>query len=101
MTLRPCLHPRCAKLVKHGSYCANHIPYHQPLPRPHDERQTYAYQRARAQAIEDQPWCSECGATTNLQLGHRKRVADGGTLADGYDVVCATCNQRTNRVVSA
>ena len=95
-TLRPCLHRGCSRLVttggRYGGYCGEHIAMHRRL---NDERQTYAWQRLRAQAIEEQPWCSLCGATEHLVLDHVQRLADGGRMSEANTrVLCADCNGR-------
>jgi len=45
-------------------------------------RSTARWQRLRAQVIAAQPWCSTCGATTDLTVDHIHPVSRGG---DPYD----------------
>jgi len=57
-------------------------------------RSTSRWQRLRAQVIAAQPWCSTCGATTDLTVDHIHPVSRGG---DPYDpancrTLCRRCN---------
>lgn len=95
MTLRPCL--TCGKPTSYAARCPPHQRAHERAQRQrrgNDERQTYAWQLRRRQAIDDQPWCQRCGATTNLTLDHLRPMARGGTMHDGVQVLCARCNAR-------
>lgn len=96
MTLRPCIEcgepaegPRCAEHVRPSSSKAS------AAQRGYDA----AWQRLSARARRLQPWCSDCGATVDLQCDHRPeawaRKAAGKPirLAD-VDVVCGPCNRR-------
>ena len=52
--------------------------------------------RLSAAAIQAQPWCSACGATTDLTADHLDPLSKGGvavTLAD-VRVLCRSCNSR-------
>ena len=101
MTLRPCLHRGCSRLVKHGSYCTAHTPLHQQH-RPNDERQSWAWRKARAEAINEHPYCAawqdpRCtwtGDLSRLRLDHLIPHSQGGRLEHGTQVLCEDCNQR-------
>lgn len=65
-------------------------------------RRTYAEQQRRAQQVHDQPWCLDCGATTNLSAEHVEPVAVA--VARGVPVevaeagplvtLCVSCNSK-------
>lgn len=47
-----------------------------------------------AEAIRLQPWCSECGNTTQLQTEYLIPIAAGGkTDVSNVDVICERCQQ--------
>lgn len=91
LRVRVCARDGCPRLTQ-STYCAEHTPR-----RPSDERQTYAWQKRRREAIEDQPWCSICGSTEQLTLGHLVDHARGGRMEHGTQVECMPCNERKNR----
>lgn len=49
--------------------------------------------RARA-VIAAQPWCSDCGSTTDLTSDHVVPLARGGTNAGHQRTLCRRCNSR-------
>ena len=51
---------------------------------------TAAWRQVRTAAIAAQPWCSDCGTTTDLTLDH---VEPRSTVA-GVQVLCRPCNSR-------
>ena len=55
-------------------------PADQPRPRTHAQRlrSTTAWQAASAATIARQPWCSICGATTDLTADHITPLSAGG-----------------------
>ncbi len=57
-------------------------------------RSTYAWQRARAEQIARQPYCSVCGARTRLSADHIAPAAQGGALLDraNLQTLCLSCN---------
>jgi len=80
MPLRRCLD--CPRLTT-GSRCPEHQRVRQQAKdakRP--TRRTHAEQERRRQQVADQPWCTVCGATTDLTAGHLVDVA----AADGAGV---------------
>lgn len=57
-----------------------------------------AWQALSRRAIRAQPWCTTCGATTDLTADHKVPLAAGGkrtglTLTD-VEVLCRPCNSR-------
>jgi 5-methylcytosine-specific restriction protein A len=52
--------------------------------------------RARA-AIAAQPWCSNCGATTDLTADHITPIAVGGDPLGPLRVLCRRCNSSRGR----
>ena len=99
MTLRPCL--VCGTPTER-SRCPNHQPsadHHRPnkpsaTARGYDWTWTQLSKRAR----RAQPWCTDCGATNDLQTDHKPEAWDRRAaglpirLAD-VDVVCGPCNR--------
>ena len=49
--------------------------------------------RART-VIAAQPWCSDCGATTDLTSDHVVPLTRGGSNAGAQRTLCRTCNSR-------
>jgi len=58
--LKPCSHPGCTQLVKHGR-CARHQASAQPRD-PTRQRlyNTAAWDRIRARQLAEHPWCAAC-----------------------------------------
>jgi 5-methylcytosine-specific restriction endonuclease McrA len=51
------------------------------------------HQRLRALAITQQPWCSECGSTDNLEADHIVPLNRGGAnVLSNYRVLCKAHN---------
>jgi 5-methylcytosine-specific restriction endonuclease McrA len=51
--------------------------------------------RLRKLVIAAQPWCSLCGATSDLTVDHIIPLKRGGeTRLDNYRVLCRSCNSR-------
>lgn len=57
-------------------------------------RRTYAEQQRRAQQVQAQPWCSNCGATTDLTGEHLIPVAQGGNENGPLTTLCRSCNSK-------
>jgi 5-methylcytosine-specific restriction enzyme A len=53
-----------------------------------------AHQRRAHAAIAAQPWCSNCGATTDLTADHITPLARGGDPLGPIRVLCRRCNSR-------
>jgi 5-methylcytosine-specific restriction endonuclease McrA len=52
-----------------------------------------AWQRLARQVIEEQPWCTWCGATTDLTADHLVPRAQGGrNVRSNVVTACRTCN---------
>jgi 5-methylcytosine-specific restriction endonuclease McrA len=57
-------------------------------------RRTYAEQQRRAQQVQAQPWCSDCGATTDLTAEHINPVATSGDEHGELVTLCRPCNSK-------
>ena len=59
----------------------------------HRRGYTKHWQRIVKLAIQAQPWCSDCGATSDLTGDHiTPRVAGGGNVPSNIRVLCRSCN---------
>ncbi|WP_225075316.1 HNH endonuclease [Streptomyces sp. CoT10] len=55
----------------------------------------WAWRKARAAAIAQQPWCSVCGSVDDLTGDHRLPLSMGGSNdVSNIDVKCRSCNSR-------
>lgn len=99
MTLRPCI--TCGEPAD-GTRCPEHAaPARKSSPKPSAHSRGYdaAWTKLSARARRLQPWCSDCGATEDLQADHtpeaweRKAAGKSIRLRD-IDVVCGPCNRR-------
>lgn len=95
MTMRSCV--ECGELSERA-HCDEHRPtQHKPsaVARGYDA----AWDRLSRKARKLQPFCSDCGATDDLQADHtpqawaRKAAGKAIRLRD-IDVVCGPCNRR-------
>lgn len=99
MTARPC--GRCGDVIAAGSYCGECQPADTKLPadaRGYDA----AWNRLSRRARRLQRFCSDCGATTDLQTDHSpeawQRKARGLSIRlTDVDVVCGPCNRSRGR----
>lgn len=95
MTLRTCL--VCGQPCQ-DSRCAEHQRPHRPKPCTlHGYDWTWHKLSKRARTL--QPFCTDCGATDNLQADHSpeawRRKASGKVIRlRDIDVVCGPCNIR-------
>lgn len=95
MTLKACL--VCGEPTE-GSRCDDHRRPHRPKPSTKHGYDT-AWRKLSERARRLQPFCTDCGATENLEADHSpeawKRKAEGKVirLAD-IAVVCGPCNIR-------
>jgi hypothetical protein len=81
---RPCL--ACGELVSGASY---HPSCRPPKAKTAARGYDAAWQRAAREAIAAQPWCSACGATSDL-TGHHP--AGDKADRDSIVVLCRSCN---------
>ena len=95
MTLRPCLD--CGEIAEGGPRCEAHTVDHKPpaAARGYDA----AWARLSKRARRTQPFCSDCGATEDLQCDHTpeawERKAKGLPIrVTDIAVVCGPCNRR-------
>lgn len=97
---RPCLHPGCPAVTRNGARCSAHqaeVNRRRSRERGGATAQGYDYrwQKAVRGAIAAQPWCSRCGATTDLTGDHITPKSRGGQpTADNIQVLCRPCNSR-------
>lgn len=91
--MRPCL--TCG-VPSAGPRCPEHTTDRKPTA--HRRGYDTAWQRLSAKARRLQPFCTDCGATEDLQADHspqaweRKAAGKPIRLAD-IDVLCAPCNR--------
>lgn len=76
----------------------NRVPAGAPRPRSAARRirSTAAWQTASANTIAQQPWCTTCGATTDLTADHIQPISRGGhpLHPSNLRTLCRTCNSR-------
>ena len=92
--MRICSAPRCAIPVPHGrSRCPTHT-VNTPHQRTRSQRgYTNDWLRLSRQAIADQPWCTRCGATSDLTADHITPLVEGGVSErENVTVLCRRCN---------
>jgi hypothetical protein len=95
MALKRCLESGCATLTPR-TRCIHHQRQRQQTKdakRP--QRRTHAEQQRRRQQVIDQPWCTICGATTDLTAGHLEDVAAGGSESGPLTTLCRHHNSST------
>lgn len=96
MMLRPCI--ECGEPTN-GSRCDAHARNWRPKGSYRKLGYDAAWDRLSRRARRLQPWCSDCGATEDLQGDHspeawvRKAAGKPIRLQD-IDVVCGPCNRR-------
>ena len=104
---KPCTD--CGELTHHGTRCQTCTQAKQrrrtrettttPKTTAHQRGYTSRWTRLSAQARKLQPFCTDCGATTDLQADHSpeawKRHNQGLEIRlQDIDVVCGDCNRR-------
>jgi 5-methylcytosine-specific restriction endonuclease McrA len=77
----------CRRLTKAGSYCEH-------CSKTAVRGYGYQHQRRARVAIAQQPWCSICGATSDLTADHVTPLAAGGHPLGQLRVLCRSCNSR-------
>lgn len=97
MTLKPCM--ECGELSDE-SRCDDHSLKSRGEKAPSNERgYDHAWRKLSEKARKLQPFCSDCGATNDLQTDHspeawaRKSSGKRIRLCD-VDVVCGPCNRK-------
>ncbi len=97
MTLRPCV--ECGE-PSEGTRCPEHTERRSGAKTSAASRgYDAAWRRLSQRARERQPFCSDCGATADLQADHtpeawaRHEAGKAVRLCD-VDVVCGRCNRR-------
>ena len=85
MAARHCL--GCGRLITRGSRC-------RACPGPRRVRNSYAWQKLRAQAVAAHPWCVDCGTRVDLTVDHVVPLSEGGAALDSGNVAtrCRSCN---------
>lgn len=97
MTLQPCI--ECGELAQRNR-CETHK-LKQPDYKPDATRRgyDYAWEKLSRKARKLQPFCSDCGATSDLQADHSpqawERHGQGKPIRlQDIDVVCGPCNRK-------
>lgn len=98
MICRPCL--KCGEPVE-GSWCPEHKP--QPSKSRRDRGYEGQWRKLSARARRIQPWCDDCGTTTDLTADHTPeawaRHEQGLPIRlEDVNVVCRPCNSRRGSI---
>ena len=94
--MRPCVD--CGELTE-GTRCAEHTePHHGPKPSAQARGYDAAWRKLSERARVLQPFCSDCGATEDLQTDHTpeawaRREAGKRLRLQDVDVLCGPCNR--------
>lgn len=96
MTLRPCLD--CGEPTE-AAHCPEHVRPSSPKVSASERGYDAAWQRLSAKARRLQPFCSDCGATEDLQADHtpeawERKAAGRPIRLQDVDVVCGPCNRK-------
>lgn len=96
MTLRPCL--TCGE-PSPGAHCPEHARPSSPKASAAARGYDAAWTRLSAKARQLQPFCTDCGATEDLQTDHtpeawQRKAAGKRIRLQDVDVVCGPCNRR-------
>lgn len=88
---RQCI--ECGRVTDASRCQAHRLPDRRPSPaaRGYDDQ----WRKLSREARSLQPWCSDCGATTDLTADHLRWPARS---LDDVDVVCRACNSRRGPV---
>ena len=97
MTMRPCI--ECGE-ISSQSRCEEHrLAGGKHLESAHQRGYDYAWRRLSERARKLQPFCTDCGATEDLQTDHSpeawKRKESGKSIRlKDVAVVCGPCNRK-------
>lgn len=96
MTLRPCI--ECGEPAD-GPRCDEHVRPSSPKGSAASRGYDGPWAKLSAKARKLQPFCSDCGATTDLQCDHsetawERKAAGKSIRLQDVDVVCGPCNRR-------
>lgn len=94
--LRPCL--ECGE-PSEGAHCPEHARPSSPKTSAASRGYDAAWRRLSAKARKLQGFCSDCGATEDLQTDHsaeawRRKAAGKPIRMQDVDVVCGPCNRK-------
>lgn len=94
--MRPCLHPGCGEPTD-NTRCPEHTT-HKAKPSARARGYDAAWDRLSRKARKLQPWCTDCGATEDLQLDHLPEAwarHDAGLpiRVQDVEVCCGPCNR--------
>lgn len=87
----------CGDLCE-GTYCSDHSPA--PASRPsRSAGYSTEWDKLSRRARRLQPWCTDCGATTDLSADHlpiawERKAAGLSIRLTNIDVVCRSCNSK-------
>lgn len=98
--LKPCIEPGCGE-PSTSSRCLEHGRQHRTtqVGSSRERGYTTSWNRLSLRARYLQPFCSDCGATENLQADHKpsaweRKAAGKAIRLEDVDVVCPACNSR-------
>ncbi len=97
MTMRPCID--CGEPTEHARCEEHSLPRTAEKTSSHSRGYDNAWRKLSERARQLQPFCSDCGATEDLQADHtpeawaRKAAGKPIRLCD-VDVVCGACNRK-------
>lgn len=100
MTARPCI--TCGEPTPTGSHCPEHQPHRTHTRSASARGYDAAWQRLSKRARRAQPFCTDCGATTDLTADHSpeawQRHAAGLPLRlTDVSTVCRSCNGKRGK----
>ncbi len=86
---RPCLEPGCPHITTGtNTRCTNCQRIWKRAKNASQPHHRGGWAKLAKQQRERQPWCSQCGARTDLTADH----VTPGSLAGGLDTLCRSCN---------
>lgn len=97
MTMRPCI--ECGEPTEQARCDEHLLPRNDVKTSAYSRGYDHAWRKLSERARQLQPFCSDCGATEDLQCDHTpeawKRKSAGKTIRlRDVDVVCGPCNRK-------
>lgn len=86
-----CGTPGCTERVVGKPYCVDHQPT--AWAGPHHRGSTWAWRKLRAEVLEEEPVCMDCGRAPSTDAGHVVGRAQGGQdVRYNLKGQCRPCN---------